>query len=270
MRRKFFALVSATLTVAFLLSGCASKPASTTASGKPTIEKIQKRDKVLVGVKSDVFGFGYKNPDTGKYEGFEIDLAKQIAREIVGDLEKVEFTAVTPKTRTGLLNNGDVDFIIATFSISDERKKELDFSQPYYEDGAKLLVKKNSGFSTLNDLNGKTIGVSKSATTGPRLQDEAKKRGIKINLAQFDTYPEILAALQAGRVDAMSTDGAILRYYESLDSSTVLLQEKYTVEQYGIATKKGNDDLRDLIASLLAKWDNSGDLKALKEKYGLQ
>ena len=94
---------------------------------KMCLETIKERDKIVFGVKYDTKLFGLKNPTTGEVEGFDIDIAKQLAKEILGDETKVEFVEVTSKTRIPLLNKGDIDAIIATMTISEERKKEVDF-----------------------------------------------------------------------------------------------------------------------------------------------
>lgn len=239
------------------------------AAGSPNVEKIKQRGVLKVGVKADVLGFGFKNLQTGEFEGYEIEIARRIAKEILGDAKKVEFTPVTAKTRAALLDNGEIDMVIATFTITPERKKIVDFSPVYYTDGIKLLVKKDSGIKSLKDMDGKVIGVAKGADTATRLKQQGEKLGVSLRFAEFETYPEILSALQAGRVQAFSTDGSILKYYESLDKSTILLRERYSAEEYGIATKKGNDDLRELVARVITELDKSGELDKLQEKFGI-
>ena len=269
MQRFFrYAMVAMLILSLVALAGCGAQQAGSGKDG-PNVAKIKQRGKLLAGVKSDVPGFGYKNPKTGQFEGYEIEIVKRIAKAILGDENKVEFTHVTPKTRVALLNSGELDLVAATFTVTEERKKEVDFIPVYYTDGIKLLVRKDSGIKGLKDLDGKTIGVTKGATTGPRLKAQAEKLGAKVNFAEFDTYPEILSAMQAGRVQAMSTDGCILKGYEMQDPSTVLLPENYSQEPYGIATKKGNDDMRDLVAKVVTDLDKSGELKKLQEKYGI-
>lgn len=240
------------------------------AAGTPAINRIKERGVLKVGVKADVVGFGFKNLQTGEFEGYEIELAKLLAKEILGDAKKVEFVPVTAKTRAALLDNGEIDMVIATFTITPERRKVLDFSPVYYTDGIKLLVKKDAGIKTLKDMNGKTIGVAKGADTAKRLKEQAAKMGAKdVRFAEFETYPEILAALQAGRVQAFSTDGSILKYYETLDKTLVLLPKRYSAEEYGVATKKGNNDLKALVAKLITKWDKNGTLDKMQEQFGI-
>jgi len=265
MRRRTWVFLMVLILVPSLvltLAGCGK-------SSTPNIAKIKKRGVLKVGVKADVIGFGYKNPATNQFEGLEIDLAKRIAKEMLGSENKVEFTAVTAKTRQGLLDNGEVDMVIATFTITEERKKVIDFSPVYYVDGIRLLVKKDSGIKSLADMDGKTIGVAKGADTQARLEAKAAELKVKPKFQAYETYPEILAALQAGRVQAFATDAAILKYYELQDKSTVILPDRYSDEEYGVATKKGNDDLRDFVAKVVNKLKDSGELKAMWEKWGL-
>lgn len=119
-----------------------------------------------VGVKSDVLGFGYMDPLTSEYEGMEIDLAKKLADYLGVD---VEFTTVTAATRTELLDSGDIDCVMATFTITDERKQSWDFTTPYFTDHVTVLVKDSSNIKTLEDLKDKTVGVSSGSTSAKSL-----------------------------------------------------------------------------------------------------
>lgn len=257
----------ATLAIALLaalaiLAGCGS-------SGGDTIKAIKDRGVMRVGVKNDVPGFGYLNPETNQYEGFEIDLARYIAKELAGT-DNVEFTAVTAKTRQALLDNNELDMVIATFTVTEERKQQMNFSPVYYTDGIKLLVKRSSGIKGLADLDGKTIGVAQGATTPARLGEKAAELGVNVKFDEFPDYPSIYAALQADRVQAFSVDGAILRGYEMQDpDNLVILPDLYSQEPYGIATKKENTDLADAIAKIINDLEASGELAKMREKWGL-
>src|SRR5262249_17921872 len=159
-------------------------------------------------------------------------------KKIVGDPAKIDLQAVTAKTRGPLLDNGEIDMVIATFTITEERKQSYNFSEPYFVDGVGLLVKKSSAITGLKDLNGKNIAVVQSATSKQAVQKEADKLGIKINFLEFGTYPEMKAALDAGRVECFSTDGSILQGY--VDDSTVILPDRFSPQNYGVTTKKSN------------------------------
>lgn len=263
-------LMMSALLVGSLLAGCGSAAPSTSgnASGvSADVKAIKDRGTLKVGVKVDVPKFGYKDPKTSKIDGFEIDLAKEMAKKIVGDPEKIELTPVTAKTRGPLLDNGNVDMDISTFTITEERKQSYNFSDPYYTDGVGLLVKKAPGYQSLKDLNGKKIGVAQSATSKKAVQEEADKLGIKVTFQEFATYPEIKAALDSGRVDAFSVDRSILFGY--LDDSTTMLQDKFSPQLYGIATKKGNDGLAKLVNDTVGELKKSGELDKLIKKWGL-
>ncbi|MBE6904666.1 MAG: transporter substrate-binding domain-containing protein [Ruminococcaceae bacterium] len=240
---------------------------SEAASGGPTLDKIKTAGVLKVGVKVDVPNFGLKNTSTGEVEGFEIDLAKRIAKDLLGDETKLETQAVTAKTRGPLLDTGELDLVIATFTITEERKLTYNFSQPYYTDAVKLMVKKDAGITGLKDLDGKTIGVAQSATSMQAIQAAADELGVKIKFDEYPTYPEIKAALDSGRVDCFSVDGSILSGY--VDDSTMILDEKYSPQEYGIASKLDNKDLAEFVDAEVAALKSSGELDQMIEIWGL-
>lgn len=261
-----------------LTAACGSSPASSapaegsqaTSSGAaatPTLDKIKANGTLKVGVKVDVPNFGLKNTATGEVEGFEIDLAKIIAKELLGDENKLQVQAVTAKTRGPLLDNGEIDLVLATFTITEERKQTYNFSDPYFSDAVKLMVKKESGIQGLKDLDGKTIGVAQSATSMKSIQAAADELGIKVKFDEYATYPEIKAALDSGRVQCFSVDGSILSGY--VDDTTVILDERYTPQEYGIASKLDNKDLADYVNGIVHDMKANGELDKLIAKWKL-
>src|SRR6516225_4092964 len=143
MKHRSFVLFLAAI-AAVMLSGAVAKPAAADA-----LADIKTRGVLNVGVKADVLDFGFLNPKTNQYEGYEIDIARELAKRLLGDPNKVKFTTVTPKTRSALLDSGELVLVIATFTITDQRKLVLDFSPPYFTDGIALLVQKSSGIKGL-------------------------------------------------------------------------------------------------------------------------
>jgi putative glutamine transport system substrate-binding protein len=230
-------------------------------------EAIKKAGVLKVGVKADVPGFGLQNTATGQYEGFEIELAKLIAADIVGDPSKVTFTAVTAKTRGPLIDTGELDMIIATFTITEERKLTYNFTSPYYTDAVGMLVKKSSGIGGLKDLDGKTVGVAQSATSKEAIDTAAKAIGATLKFAEFATYPEIKAALDSGRVDVFSVDKSILNGY--LDSETVILPDAFSPQPYGVTTKLQNKALAAYLDGLITKWLADGTIDRLIKQFNL-
>ena len=231
------------------------------------VQAIKDAGTLRVGVKADVPNFGLQDAATGEFKGMEIDLAKAIAKRIGLPEDKVKFEAVTAKTRGPMLDNGQIDLVIATFTIKPERKEQWNFSEPYYQDEVGLLVKKSSGITGLAGLNGKTIGVAQGATSRDAVQAEADKAGIKVKFLEFATYPEINAALESGRVDAFSVDKSILSGY--VTESSVILPDGFSPQDYGIASKKGTDELTKFINDMLTEMETNGEKAALLKKWGL-
>ncbi len=275
--KKMLPIVASILLVGSLITGCGSTAPATQPAGNgsssasapvsPDLKAIKDRGVLKVGVKEDVPKFGYKDPKTGQIDGFEVDLARAMAKKILGDPAKLQLTTVNAKTRGPALDSNDVDMDISTFTITEERKKSYNFSDPYFTDGVGLLVKKSANYKSLKDLNNKKIGVAQSATSKAAVQTEADKLGTKVTFQEFATYPEIKAALDSGRVDAFSVDRSILMGY--VDDSTVLLPDKFSPQDYGIASKKGNDGLAKLINDTVNEMKKSGDIDKLIQKWGL-
>jgi putative glutamine transport system substrate-binding protein len=264
---------------AFGLAGCSTEePAEDTEATETEVEEevvelpagvqaIADTGKLRVGVKADVPNFGLQDAATGEFEGMEIDLAYALAERMGLSKDDVSFEAVTAKTRGPLLDNGQLDVVIATFTIKPERLEQWNFTDPYYQDEVGLLVKKDSGIGALADLDGKVIGVAQGATSKDAVQVEADKAGITVSFLEFATYPEINAALESGRVDAFSVDKSILSGYVTDDS--VILEDGFSPQDYGIASKLGTDELRDFINEMLAEMEESGEMDELLEKWGL-
>ena len=169
-----------------------------------------------VGVKQDVYGFGYYDEATGEFSGMEIELGEKLAEALGYD--EVEYTAVTAATRGQMLDNDELDCVIATFTIKPERKESWDFSTPYYVDAVTVLVKDASGITDLAGLKGKTVGVSSGSTSAKALSKAMAEAGVidafdedtfdaatfngGVSFKIFDDYPAISMALDAGDVDA--------------------------------------------------------------------
>lgn len=226
-----------------------------------------REDVLRVGTKIDVPGFGYENPQTGIIEGFEVDIAYELAERLYGSRESIEITGVNVSTRGEMLDSGKLDCVLATFTITEERKEIYNFSQPYYTDHIGIMVRKNSSIRSLADLDGKVIAVAASSTTKDKLEEEASGLGIEMFFAEYATYSEIMVALSTGRADAFSVDKSIL--YGYLTDSMVLLDFEFAPQEYGVATKKGNTDLAARIDEALTAIRDEGILDDLIAKWGI-
>ncbi|GMO32276.1 MAG: transporter substrate-binding domain-containing protein [Termitinemataceae bacterium] len=254
-------IISAVLAVLVLsIAGCSKKDT------QRTIEDIKKSGTLKVGVKADVPGFGLQGA-SGDYEGLEIDIARLFAQDIFGDDSKITLTPVTAKTRGPLIDNGDVDMIIATFTITEERKLSYNFTMPYYTDAVGMLVLQTSGIKSLKDCNGKTIGVAQSATSMETIKAAAAELGINVKFQEYATYPEIKAALDSGRADVFSVDKSILNGY--LDGASLILPDTFAPQPYGVVTKLSNTVLAAYADMRISEWLQSGIIQMLVEKYKL-
>jgi putative glutamine transport system substrate-binding protein len=254
-------VVSCLLAVSILLT------TGITGCGSSKEYSIEDKKVVKIGCKSDVPNFGLINIDTQEFEGFEIDVAREICKKVYGEDVKVKFQTVTAKTRGPLVETGELDMVAATFTITEDRKETYNFTQPYYIDHVKLMVQKASGIENFLGLDGKIIGVSQSATTKQSLQKAADEMGISLNFSEFSSYPEIKAALDSGRVDCFSVDGSILSGY--LNDNLMLLPDEFSPQEYGIAIAKRNTELAQKVDEAISEMKANGELDKLIEKWGL-
>ncbi|MDF9844603.1 MULTISPECIES: glutamate ABC transporter substrate-binding protein [unclassified Paenibacillus] len=259
----------------FVIAGCGnnnnagnSAASGGNAAGESTdsaaIAKIKERGKLLVGVKYDTRLFGLKDPASGNVEGFDIDISKAIARHILGDENAIELKEVTSKTRIPMLNNGEIDMVVATMTITEERKKEVDFSDVYFQAGQSLLVKKGSPITGLESVTKDTkILGSKGATSIKNIKEKVPG----VTVLEFDNYQDAFAALKAGQGDALTTDDAILYGMAAQDDGYEVVGEPFTDEPYGIAVQKGNTDVVQAINDTLAELKANGEYDAIYTKW---
>lgn len=229
------------------------------------IQKIKKAGVLKVGVKQDVPNFGYYSAESGDYEGMEIEIARKVAKSLGVD---IQFTAVTAQTREAVMDNGQVDIVIATYTITPERQANYNFSTPYYTDEIGFLVNRSTGISTIKDLDGMTIGVAQGSTTKAAITEYAKANHLNFKFAQLGSYPELAISLYAKRIQAFSVDKSILSGYRS--NKTKILDEGFNTQSYGIATKKSNTEVNEYINSLIEKWQKDGTLSKIYKKFDLK
>ena len=262
-------------------SAAASSGAASAAFGTDT-QAIVDRGVLKVGVKNAVQGFSFQDTLTGEYKGLEDSLAEMIAEYLGVD---IEFTTVTAATRGELLDSGDIDAVLATFTITDERKKTWDFSTPYYTDYVSVLVEDSTGIKELADLKDKVVGVSSGSTSARALTKAMIDAGVidgagfdadsfnadtwkdGISFRQYDDYPAISTALSAGEIDGFCVDKSILAIYKTDGRSYI--DAEFAPQEYGIATKKGSD-FSTVCDDLVQGWLADGTIDQLIKDNGLE
>lgn len=241
------------------------------------VQKIIDAGVLKVGTKVDVPKFGLQNTATGEMEGLEVDLAYEIAGKIFGctaaeakEKKLVAFQGVTAKTRGPLIDNGEVDMVIATYTITPERKETWNFSTPYYTDAVGLMVLKDSGLNSIEDLDGKVIAVSQGSTTKDGFRKYVEEKGYDVNpeFEEFDGYPSMAAALAAKNVDVFSVDRAILAGYN--DDTTIILEDRFAEQEYGVASKLENKGLAELVDGVVTDLKSSGKMDEMLKGWGIE
>jgi putative glutamine transport system substrate-binding protein len=243
-------------------SGGAAKALPKAADGT-LLRKIQDRGKMIVGVKYDVPMFGLLNPATNKVEGFDVDIAKEIAAYIFGDPNAIEFKEAVSKNRIPFLQDGTVDLIASTMTVNADREQQIDFSVVYYLAGQSLLVPKNSTITGINDLAGKKVGTAKGSTSENNIRAKAPQAEVQL----FDGYAEAVAAMDAGRVDAVTTDDNILIGFQAKEPDKwKLVGGQFTKEPYGLGIAKGHPEFVEVVNKVVKDLKSSGKWTELYKK----
>ena len=229
-----------------------------------SLAAVKQRGVLKIGVKYDNPGFGYLKPGESEPTGFEIDLAHEIAKRILGDPNKVQFTQVITSNRIPMVQNGDIDMFIATATITPDRMKQIAFSNVYYSAGQSLLVKTDSPIKSYHDLGGKTVCTAKGSTP----EQTIKKLVPTVQVQTFDGYTPCYQALLEGRTDAITTDNTILvGFHDQNPKDLKLVGGLFTFEPYGIGIAKGNDTLLKAVNDALASIGNDGTFAKIHQKW---
>ncbi|HSV67443.1 MAG TPA: glutamate ABC transporter substrate-binding protein [Mycobacteriales bacterium] len=231
--------MAATLT---LVAACGSKGTESTIVGKKSLK---------IGVKEDQPGLGFKGTD-GRYAGFDIEIAKLVAKQLGVDEGNIEFVTTVSANREPFLQQGKVDMVVASYTITDDRKKKVSFAGPYYVAGQDLLVKAdNTAITGPQSLDGKTVCSVSGSTPAKRIETDYPKA----KLQKFDSYSKCVAALLGGNVDAVTTDDIILAGYAAQHPGELKVVGKtFSTEPYGIGLalndKKGRDAVNDALQKI--------------------
>ncbi|MFD4398729.1 glutamate ABC transporter substrate-binding protein [Kitasatospora sp. NPDC058397] len=228
-------------------------------TGSPTLDAARSRGHLVVGAKEDQPYLGEKNPATGVYSGFDIEIAKMVGAYLGFPPDRIEFKTIASANRETALQNGQVDFYVGTYTINDNRKKLVGFAGPYFIAGQSLLVRRND--NTIHgpqDLDGKKVCSAAGSTPYQRIQSQFPKA----KLIGYDTYSACVDNLITGQVDAVTTDNAILLGYAAKAPDELkVVGPLFSQEPYGIGTPKNDTVLRLALDDALAQNEQNGDWK---------
>ncbi len=240
-------------------AGAATGVTCATATAGGGLEKLCQADKLVVGVKFDQPLFGLKDPTTGKVEGFDVEIAKIIAKALGKDESQIDFQETVSKVREDVIVNGQRDYVVATYTINDDRKTKVGFAGPYYVAGQDVMVKKgDTSITGKESLDGKKVCTAVGSTPEKRLREETKAE-----VVTFEKYSECAEALRDGRVDAVSTDNVILLgLIQQSDDAFQLVGKPFSTEPYGIGVPLADTELRGFINDVLEKSYADGSWQA--------
>jgi glutamate transport system substrate-binding protein len=245
-----------------------ASPTATAAAPKfaagSTMAAIADRGKIVIGVKYDVPLFGLLDPISRKVDGFDIAIGKEIAKSLGLAEAQIEFVEAVTANRIPFLVEDKADLIISTFTITEARKQEIDFSRPYFKAGQSILVKKdNSTIKTVTDLNGKSVCAQAGSTSERNVAEKAPQA----QLLPLQVISACVSAMKDGRVDAVSTDDVQLAGFAAIDKDLKLVGGQFTVELYGIGIKKGKSDLQQFVNAELDKMLQDGRWEKIYAQY---
>ncbi|NEZ55645.1 ABC transporter substrate-binding protein [Leptolyngbyaceae cyanobacterium CCMR0082] len=229
------------------------------------LAEIEARGRLIVAVKDNRFPLGYRDA-TGELDGFEIEIARRLALDLLGDETAVEFRSVHNVDRVNVVVNGDVDIAIASITVTAQRQRIASFSEPYYLDGTGFITT-STQIKTLDDLAPGRIAVLANSSTLAHVRYQLPDA----NLVTVLSYQDAIAELARGQVDAFAGDVSLLTGWQQQDNRYRLLDEVISVEPVAIAIPKGTQysDLRRAINDAIRQWDDEGWLQDRATYWGL-
>ena len=253
MRRfTVFALVAAVLAAVVPLAG----------EAQSTLAEIKKRDKLVVGVKTDFPPFGSVDV-AGKNVGFDVDVSHEFARAMLGDPNKIELVSVTSGNRIPYLQSGKIDIIVATVTVTEERKKVVEFSDPYFLSGELLLVPKASSINDVKDLNGKKVAIIQGAITDQDIAELAPQA----TRLKYGKVTEAVLAVKAGHADAFAQDDILILKLAKENADMRAAGKPFYPRPYGIAVRKGDVEFIGWVNAQLKRMRGDGTYDRIWKKH---
>jgi len=230
--------------------------------GSPMAE-IQEKGSVTIGVKYDVPPFGFENPETGDVEGFDVDMGRYIASKLGVEPNFVEAIS---DNRIPFLQDGTVDLILSTMTITTDRDADIDFSRPYFIANGRILVPEDSDIAGIDDLAGKKVCTAIGSTYEATIKEQAPDADLKT----VDAYSDCLTLLQNGQVDAVSTDNVILTgmiIQSGEDFPLKLVGENLTTEPYGVGMPNNSTELKEFIDQTIEQSFDDGTWQQIYDTW---
>lgn len=223
---------------------------------------IAKRGFLIAGVDRDVEPFAVRNRDL-RWEGYDVDVVRDIARAIFGDPEKVRYVPLNTADRVTAVKAGDVDLSVATITITCKRRQDAEFSIVYFEAAQRILVNKGSVIKSMADLGGKRVCAGGGTTSLERIRN-APSKPIPVAVS---TTEDCLAMIERGDVDAISTDDAMLAGMAKQDPQAEIVGPGFSEEPYGVAINRDHADLTRFVNAVLERRTQDGRWQASYRRW---
>ncbi|MGB3885309.1 glutamate ABC transporter substrate-binding protein [Gordonia sp. (in: high G+C Gram-positive bacteria)] len=230
---------------------------------KSTMERIFQRGRLIVGTDLGSNPLSFRDPISGDVQGFDIDVAHWIADAIFGDPNLIEYRMLSNENRMKALEDGTVDIVVKTMSITCDRLKSVSFSVPYYAASQQILVYRNSGISTVSDLAGKNVCATRASTSIARVQE----RVLDVKFITTSSWADCLVLMQQGQVDAVTSDDPILAGLASQDPWVHVTGASLGTENYGVGIPKNQNDMVRFVNAVLAARSADGSWQRSYNQY---
>jgi polar amino acid transport system substrate-binding protein len=210
------------------------------------MQKIQARGRLIAGVSADTLLFGFRNPFSGRLEGFDIDMVRRIAQEIFGDPNRIEYRALTYAQRIPALIDGSVDIVADVMTVNCTRWAQISFSSQYFDAGQKVLVRADSKAAGIQDLNGKRMCVAKGSTNFDNMKTYPKVIPVPV-----DDISDCMVLFQQAKADAVTGDDTVLAGFVRQDPYAKVVGPAITSEPYGLGIAKSHPEFVRFVNSVL-------------------
>lgn len=237
--------------------------ASDVSPSGPNLDAIRSRGRLVVGLDTGSNLLSFRDPATGKIEGFDVDVAHEIARDLLGSPDKIEFRVLPYAEREQALQDARVDIVAKTLAITCDRRAQVDFSSVYYNAHQKIMVMAGSPIGGVADLAGKRVCAAEATTSLDRLRLQQPAAVV----VTVPMWSDCLVMLQQRQVDAISTDDTLLAGMATQDPYARIVGPNMGDELYGIGVRKGNDDLERFVNGTLERIRRDGTWERLYDRW---
>lgn len=229
----------------------------------PTLDAIRARGRLVVGLDTGSNLLSFRDPATGRIEGFDVDIAREVARDLLGDPDAIEFRVLPYAERERALQNSQVDLVAKTMAITCDRRTRIDFSSVYYAARQKILVMAGSPITSIADLAGRRVCVGEATTSLDRLLRQQPDAAV----VTAPMWSDCLVMLQQRQVEAISTDDTLLAGMVAQDPYVRIVGPSMGDELYGLGLRQGNDDLERFVNGTLERIRRDGTWEMIYERW---